>query len=183
MPEPMTQPLDPYEPQTAYEWDDEEETVQEGPKVLWGRIAILALALIIAFLLGRAAAPNGIPASTVTDLEGKVAELEGDNEALRGEVAALQAAAEEANNQAAQEDPEATGETDTETDTEDETGSGTSTETVEIYVVKPGDSLTSISEEFYGTTEYGNYLAEVNGIADPTSIQVGQELTIPEEPE
>jgi LysM repeat protein len=47
----------------------------------------------------------------------------------------------------------------------------------ERYVVQPGDSLSSIAAKF-GTTQEA--LQEANGIEDPNSISVGQELIIPE---
>ncbi|MDZ4278465.1 MAG: LysM peptidoglycan-binding domain-containing protein [Dehalococcoidia bacterium] len=46
----------------------------------------------------------------------------------------------------------------------------------EIYVVEAGDSLAAIAEQFGTTAEA---IAEANGIADPTALEVGQELVIP----
>ena len=45
-----------------------------------------------------------------------------------------------------------------------------------VHVVQPGDTLTSIAEQ-YGTTVQA--LVEANAIEDPDVIAVGQELTIP----
>ena len=47
------------------------------------------------------------------------------------------------------------------------------------YTVVSGDTLSKIAKQFYG--DAGAYLkiADANGIDDPNSIQVGQELTIP----
>jgi nucleoid-associated protein YgaU len=49
------------------------------------------------------------------------------------------------------------------------------------YTVKAGDTLGTISKEFYGTTkDYGKILeANRNRINDPNVIHVGEELTIP----
>jgi LysM repeat protein len=45
-----------------------------------------------------------------------------------------------------------------------------------IYRVKPGDTLTSIAAQFNSTAEA---IAEENGIEDPNSIGIGQELIVP----
>ena len=51
------------------------------------------------------------------------------------------------------------------------------------YTVKPGDSLSKISKQFYGDpNEYMRiFYANRNMLKDPDKIQVGQTLTIPEE--
>jgi nucleoid-associated protein YgaU len=50
------------------------------------------------------------------------------------------------------------------------------------YTVKPGDTLSKISREFYGDS--GKYMtifeANRNVLQDPNKISVGQELVIPE---
>ncbi|MGH2562408.1 MAG: LysM peptidoglycan-binding domain-containing protein [Thermomicrobiales bacterium] len=46
----------------------------------------------------------------------------------------------------------------------------------QTYVVQPGDSLSSIASEFGVTQEA---LRAANGIEDPNSIYVGQQLIIP----
>jgi formylglycine-generating enzyme required for sulfatase activity len=51
------------------------------------------------------------------------------------------------------------------------------TPTPVIYVVEAGDTLGAIAKEF-GVTVEG--LQEVNGISDPTRLQIGQELVIPQ---
>lgn len=47
---------------------------------------------------------------------------------------------------------------------------------MEIYVVRPGDTLYSVAENF-GTT--AGYLAEVNALSDPARLAVGTALIIP----
>ena len=49
-------------------------------------------------------------------------------------------------------------------------------ETSDTYVVRPGDTLTQIARRF-NTTAFA--LAQSNGIADPSSIRVGQVLRVP----
>ncbi len=50
------------------------------------------------------------------------------------------------------------------------------------YTVRPGDSLSNISQEFYGSpSEYLRiFEANRNILSDPNRIQPGQELVIPE---
>jgi murein DD-endopeptidase MepM/ murein hydrolase activator NlpD len=55
-------------------------------------------------------------------------------------------------------------------------GTGSSTEPSRTYTVQPGDTLFHVAAQF-GTTV--DALAAANGLADPSSIQVGQTLTIP----
>ena len=49
------------------------------------------------------------------------------------------------------------------------------------YTVKPGDTLSKISQEFYGNANQYNRIFEANRdkLSDPNKIQVGQQLVIP----
>ena len=47
------------------------------------------------------------------------------------------------------------------------------------YTVAPGDTLSKISQQFYGSPNHYMKIAEANGIDNPNLIQVGQELDIP----
>lgn len=49
-------------------------------------------------------------------------------------------------------------------------------ETSDTYIVRPGDTLTSIAQRFH-TTAFA--LAQSNGISDPSLIRVGQVLRVP----
>ncbi len=49
----------------------------------------------------------------------------------------------------------------------------------QIYTVKSGDSLSTISTRFYGSSKYALALASANGIADENAIAAGQKLRIP----
>src|ERR687892_1123770 len=90
-----TEPLAPYEPEPdpSYEWDYEDER-SSRPKVLWGRIVILAIVVILAYLLGRSTAPEGIPETRLEQARAESAQLEQENQDLAGQVEELEAARE-----------------------------------------------------------------------------------------
>jgi nucleoid-associated protein YgaU len=45
--------------------------------------------------------------------------------------------------------------------------------------VKSGDTLSKISNRFYGSPNHYNNIAKASGIADPNKIQAGQKITVP----
>lgn len=49
----------------------------------------------------------------------------------------------------------------------------------ELYTIKRGDSLMSISRQFYGVESKYKLIQEFNNIADPNQIQAGQVIKIP----
>ena len=49
------------------------------------------------------------------------------------------------------------------------------------YTVKAGDTLSKISQQFYGSAGHYMKIAEANGISNPNLIQVGQVLEIPQQ--
>jgi nucleoid-associated protein YgaU len=53
--------------------------------------------------------------------------------------------------------------------------------TTKTYKVKPGDTLSKISQQFYGTANDYKKIFDANRdqLSDPNKIQVGQELKIP----
>jgi len=51
----------------------------------------------------------------------------------------------------------------------------------EEHVVRRGDTLTGISQKYYGTITLYDELAHYNGIADPSLIRVGQVIEIPDD--
>ncbi len=156
----MTEPYQPYEPEESYEWDYDDKK-GGGSKILWGRVLGLAVALFLAFLLGRSTAPEGIPTSRVNDLEERIQELEDENERL-----------EELVSQPSPEPTEATP-TDADETTDEEEPEG------QTYVVKSGDTLRGIAETFCGDATFDDTIAEYNGIDDPTAIRPGDEIVIP----
>ena len=52
---------------------------------------------------------------------------------------------------------------------------------VQTYIVQPGDSLSKISQKFYGAASHYMKIFEANRdkLSDPNKIQPGQKLTIP----
>jgi nucleoid-associated protein YgaU len=178
--------LDPYEsPEADYDWDyDEEPARRDTPKVLWGRVAILGAGIILAFLIGRMTAGDGIPASDLARAERQAEDARAEVASLRDRVSSLEAQLADAQADADADTTTGTDTTDDDADTTDEGGDTTAPEgDVETHVVASGETLTTISEEYYGNTAYADYIAEYNGIADPSLVSVGTELQIPPEPE
>ena len=183
MREHMSESLDPYEPpESEYEWDyDEEPARRDAPKVLWGRVAILGAGIILAFLIGRMTAGGGIPASDLARAERQAEDARAEVAALTDRVTSLEDQLDAAEGAAA------AGTTDTAddtTDNPDEEGDTAAPEgDVETHVVASGETLTTISEEYYDDTGYADYIAEYNGIDDPSLVSTGTELQIPPKPE
>ena len=47
------------------------------------------------------------------------------------------------------------------------------------YTVKSGDTLSKISNRFYGSPNHYSNIATASNISDPNKIQVGQQITVP----
>ncbi|CAN5674658.1 hypothetical protein BH24ACT26_BH24ACT26_13440 [soil metagenome] len=149
------------------EWDEDAST---GLRIRWGRILILLLVLSLSFVAGRSSAPGGIP-------EAELREARTDLDRARARIEALET-------QAAQE-PAATP---TETPAEDPEGEGPGpraqeTPSDETYVVKSGDTLQTIAQQFYEDPTLDEVIAEANDITDPSQLSIGRELLIPDRPE
>jgi LysM repeat protein len=56
------------------------------------------------------------------------------------------------------------------------------TEDSNVYVVKSGDTLSSIADRFYGDPELWRAIARANEVADPDTLAVGTRLEIPPDP-
>lgn len=50
---------------------------------------------------------------------------------------------------------------------------------IQIHEVKKGDTLFSISMKYYRSADYQDLIAERNGLDDPSSLKVGDQLEIP----
>jgi nucleoid-associated protein YgaU len=161
----MTEPLKPYEPEPApsYEYDYDYDDRAPRPRVLWGRVAVLGVALLLAFFLGRALGGGGSDSDTIDDLRTQVSDLRGENEDLQAQL------------QAAQQPQVET------TPTTQPSAEETSAPTVEgeEYVVQKGDTLRGIAQKFCDDPEAADIIAEANDISDPTQLSVGTTLIIP----
>jgi nucleoid-associated protein YgaU len=159
-----TEQFEPYQPETSYDWDYEDEPPKGGgPKILWGRVVAILVVLLAAFFIGRATAgPDGVP-------EERLDELRAANERLEEQLQAALAQQEEQDESPPPDDA-------TESPPPDPSES-------EIYVVKDGDTLRGIAQEKYGDASLDDIIAEANGIDDPRQISVGQELIIPPKPD
>jgi nucleoid-associated protein YgaU len=160
-----TEPLAPYEPEPepSYEWDYEDDR-SSRPKVLWGRIVILAIVLILVYLLGRSTAPEGISEGTLEQARAESAQLEEENQALTDQVEELEAA---------QESPGPT--------TTTEAGGTDETAEAETYRVQRGDTLTSIAQDVCEDPSLDNAIGELNDISEPEQLPVGSDIMIPED--
>lgn len=179
------------------EWDGKSSP---PVKVLWGRVAALAATIIAAYLLGRVAAPEGVPpeelgrAQTelaaaqdrITELEARLAETTSP-ESVRPVTPPAGQDAGEPTLAPGQAQPDETG-------TGDAPGAGAipaeegaeapqnRPETIETYVVREGDSLNTIAREFYGDASLVGLIAEANNITARGRIRVGQKLDLPPKP-
>ena len=165
--------LEPYEPPDSdYDWDfNEEPDGRTMPNILWGRVAVLGAALLIAFLLGRLTAGGGDVSQEDFD------QVRAERDDARQEAADLRLQLEEA--QAQQEEqpsPDAT-------QTPDAGQEETTTAEVETYEIQPEDTLRTIAEDQYGDASLADALADYNDIADPSIISVGDTIEIPPEEE
>ncbi len=61
-----------------------------------------------------------------------------------------------------------------------ETNRGNASTTVKRHVVKRGDSLSSISKQYYGSSGHTDLLARTNGLSNPDNVPLGTSLVIPE---
>ncbi len=157
-----TRPFASDEPDPGYDWDDEPPT----PKLLWGRVIALAAVLILAFLLGRATAPD--------DSAEEVEELRAQLEQAGDRIAELETIVSQGATPTAPETPE---ETPTETESPDDGGGGGGGEKeVREYTVKTGDTYNDIAEEFFGDPVLGACLKDAN---EDKTLLVGDTIQIP----
>jgi nucleoid-associated protein YgaU len=160
-----------------YELEDE-----YAPRILWGRLAFFGLALIIAFVAGRACAKDGVDEATYKEEQNKVFELQSENQVLQAQVDAAAQQTNEGggggnngnggggnNNNGGEAEP-------TEAASDEPVGEG------QTYTVQSGDTLTTIAEKFYGDATAFDLIVDANNIDSSTGLRVGQELVIPPEP-
>jgi LysM repeat protein len=178
--EDRTEVIDPYEPpeDPAYDWEyDDEPAYRPRPRILWGRLIVLAVVLLAAFLLGRATGGSGVTQEDLDAMRAERNDAQAQAEELQQEVADL-----ETQNQALQDSLD---EANAETPTTGTTGEEETTDEPagETYVIKEGDTLLELANEFYGDPSLDDYIAEANDILDPSLISTGTEIIIPPDPE
>jgi nucleoid-associated protein YgaU len=148
------------QPETEEEWEYGSES---RGRILWGRIVALAIALVVAFLAGRATA-------------GRSGISQADYDRVKGDLAA--ARAEIANQNVG--GPKVTG-TPTSSPSPSLTPSAAGT-AGRTYVVRNGDTLRGLALKFYGDASLVDLIAQANHITDPTRVYQGMELIIPPKP-
>ena len=184
--------------------DDEWSSSAPASQILWGRVAILGAALLIAFLLGRMTA--GDNAEALTAAEERIADLNGELEQTRAQLDAVRAggmsgpatgaessgadaSAADGESSEANADSDAGGDAsaadDSAQDAADEQASDSGGESAaqgESYTVEAGDNLFGLAEQFYGDGQQWRHIAETNGLPAGAVLEPGQELTIPPAP-
>lgn len=178
-----------------YEYDGLEEY---GGRVLWGRIAFFAVALLLLFFLGRCTASGGVPQSQVDELKQKVTDLTEQNTRLNDQLAAAQANAKNAlgasedTSGSATEDTSASAKKSetprtrpTETETPPRMRSSAIPSGSKTYTVKQGDYLNRIAEAVYGkaTPTRVEAITKANRLKADERLVVGQKLIIPADPD
>lgn len=168
--------MEPFEIEPSY---DREDPFGHGPRVLWGRVAVLAGGLILFFLFGRITAGGGGSSASVTSLQNQLS-------AANSKIASLEASLSDANGSVT---PPATVQT---TPSTAATGAVVESPTPPVvppspavagpitYTVKVGDTLSSIEVHFYHHLgqQYTTLIEQANGLTSPT-IHPGQKLIIP----
>jgi nucleoid-associated protein YgaU len=157
-----TTPFQTTEPEPDDGWYEDEPN-RHG-KVLWGRIIALIVALLVAFLVGRATAGGGSSISPAAYAK------------VKRDLAIARAKATRTNQTplAGQATPTPSPSPDA---SETTAAAGGTT-----YTVKSGDTLRGIAQKFYGDASLTDLIAQANNITDPTLVHEGTELTIPPKP-
>jgi hypothetical protein len=179
--EDRTEVIDPYEPpeDPAYDWEyDDEPAYRTGPRILWGRLIVLAVVLVAAFLLGRATGGSGVSQEDLDAMRSERNDAQAEVENLQAELQRSEDQNRLLQDQLAEEQAGETPTTGTpgEEDTTEEPAG-------ETYVIREGDTLLELANEFYGDPSLDDYIAEANDIVDPSLISAGTEIIIPPDPE
>lgn len=158
-----TRPFVPSDPDAELDWEDDEGS----PKLLWGRVLALAGILLLAFLLGRATAPDEA-SEELEQVRAELAEARDLIAELEEATAPPESPAPTITDEETEEPPEETEEP------EEPEGK------IKSYTVQEGDTYTSIAEDEFGETSPSivDCLIEANGGEE--ILSVGDEINIPE---
>jgi LysM domain len=156
-----TAPFQSAQPGTEDEWEYESES---RGRILWGRIVALAIALLVAFLVGRATAGGG----------GGVSEAEYNSVKRALTTARAQIADQNEGGPTVTGTPAPSPSPSVST-----TQAGTGGRT---YIVRSGDTLRGVAIKFYGDPSLVDLIAQANHITDPTLVHQGTKLIIPPKP-
>ncbi len=171
--------MEPFEIEPSY---DREDPFGQGPRVLWGRVAILAGVVVFAFLIGRLTAGGGGGGSTndTSSLQSQINSLRSQNNQLQAALQASNSGTSTGSNSGSQ-----TGTNTVPTSTAAPSPSAPASASTlgpngTTYTVKPGDSLIGIEEHFYHAfgQAYTTAIEQANQMSS-TAIRAGQTLTIP----
>lgn len=157
-----------------------------GGRILWGRVGVLGFAILLFFLFGRCTAGGGVDTAEFEALQAQLATEQSQKADLQANVGTLQQTIVDLNAQIAslQGGSNITGDP-----TDTTTGAATGTEAPgtavpgQVYVVQAGDTLSDIADKVYGNPLQFGVIATANGITESNPLQVGQELTIPANPD
>jgi nucleoid-associated protein YgaU len=144
--------------------DCEYETAPPRGRILWGRILALAVALVLAFLVGRTTAGHGGSISAA-----RYRQVKEDLAAARAKIATQNPA------------PSATTATPVTSPSSQPSESATAGGG-NSYTVKSGDTLRGIAIKFYGDASLADLIAQANNISDPALVHQGTKLLIPPKP-
>ncbi|MDQ3752770.1 MAG: LysM peptidoglycan-binding domain-containing protein [Actinomycetota bacterium] len=174
------------------EWDRTDPPV----KVLWGRVAALATTLVVAYLIGWATGPRGVPAEELQGAEtelaaaqGRIDELETRLEETTSPESSRPVLRPDAQDADEADRPQAQNPSDGNDAGRDAAEGPATTQAPEAgpasgrtYVVRDGDSLNTIAIDFYGDASLVNLIAKANNITARGQIQAGQRLELPPKP-
>jgi LysM repeat protein len=163
------------------------------PRILYGRIAVYAASLLLAFVVGTIVGGGSPDEGELAEAQSEVAELRRANYDLEQQVAAYAAgqvlppgtdpaaAALEDGEPSADPDGVDTAEVNPAQPADDAAPATALPPGASTYEVQAGDTLTSIAERVYGDGTKFDLIAAANGV--DAQLEIGQELVIPPAPE
>ncbi len=156
-------------------------------RVLWGRIALVLLALLLVFVLGRCTAGDGGASDEqLQSLEEEVETLRSQRDALQAEIDALEAGGtdpepedddDNGNGEDDGDNGDGEGDADNANGDDDDAADGDA----RTHEVNSSDTLYTIAQEYYGDGSKFTLITEANNLSRDDPLRVGQVLEIPPE--